>query len=68
MLRDTLIGFLSMGAPQSPRNANGLCGAVLNRKIDDLIHDAGFSITQLSTGYARGLRPMAYMYEEVARL
>lgn len=43
-------------------------GCHLNRKTDDLIHDAGFPITELSTGYARGLRPMAYMYEGVARL
>jgi ubiquinone/menaquinone biosynthesis C-methylase UbiE len=43
-------------------------GCHLNRKTDELIHDAGFPITELSTGYARGLRPMAYMYEGVARL
>ena len=43
-------------------------GCHLNRKTDDLIHDAGFPIMELSTGYARGLRPMAYMYEGVARL
>jgi SAM-dependent methyltransferase len=38
-------------------------GCHLNRKIDDLVRAAGFTLRQLETGYARGLRPMAYMYE-----
>jgi ubiquinone/menaquinone biosynthesis C-methylase UbiE len=38
-------------------------GCHLNRKIDDLVRSAGFTYAELSTGYAHGLRPMAYMYE-----
>jgi ubiquinone/menaquinone biosynthesis C-methylase UbiE len=38
-------------------------GCHLNRKIDDLVCSAGFRCAELSTGYARGPRPMAYMYE-----
>ena len=38
-------------------------GCHLNRKSDDLIWSAGFTLTELATGYANGLRPMAYMYE-----
>ena len=38
-------------------------GCHLNRKTDDLVRIAGFTFAELSTGYARGLRPMAYMYE-----
>jgi hypothetical protein len=38
-------------------------GCHLNRKIDDLVRSGGFQIAQLSTGYARGLRPLTYMYE-----
>jgi ubiquinone/menaquinone biosynthesis C-methylase UbiE len=38
-------------------------GCHLNRKSDDLIRDAGFQIAQLATGYARGPRFSAYMYE-----
>ena len=43
-------------------------GCHLNCKTDDLIHNAGFPIAELSTGYARGLRSMSYMYDGVARL
>jgi SAM-dependent methyltransferase len=43
-------------------------GCHLNRKTDDLIRVAGFRLTELSTGYARGPRPMTYMYEGSARL
>lgn len=35
----------------------------LNRKMDDLFRNAGFQLAELSTGYARGPRAMAYMYE-----
>jgi hypothetical protein len=35
--------------------------------MDDLIRDAGFQIGELATGYARGPRVMAYMYEGSAR-
>jgi len=38
-------------------------GCHLNRKSDDLIWSAGFTLTEVATGYASGLRPMAYMYE-----
>jgi ubiquinone/menaquinone biosynthesis C-methylase UbiE len=38
-------------------------GCHLNRKSDDLIRDAGFRIAELATGYARGPRFAAYMYE-----
>lgn|SRR5262249_1341780 len=38
-------------------------GCHLNRKSDDLIRGSGFALIHLSTGYASGLRPMAYMYE-----
>ncbi len=42
-------------------------GCHLNRKMDDLIGDAGFRLDHLRTGYARGPRPMTYMYEGRAR-
>jgi len=38
-------------------------GCHLNRRMDDLIRNAGFQLAQLSAGYARGPRAMAYMYE-----
>jgi SAM-dependent methyltransferase len=41
-------------------------GCHLNRKMDDLIRGAGFQLTELSTGYARGPKPMAFMYEGCA--
>jgi ubiquinone/menaquinone biosynthesis C-methylase UbiE len=37
-------------------------GCNLNRKMDQLIRASGFTIVQLDLGYARGLRPMSYMY------
>jgi ubiquinone/menaquinone biosynthesis C-methylase UbiE len=42
-------------------------GCHLNRKVDDLLRAAGFELEELHTGYAKGPRPMAYMYEGVAR-
>ena len=42
-------------------------GCHLNRKVDDLLRAAGFELEQLHTGYAKGPRPLAYMYEGVAR-
>ena len=42
-------------------------GCHLNRKIDELIRGAGFQIAELATGYARGPRFAAYMYEGSAR-
>lgn len=38
-------------------------GCHLNRKIADLISDAGFQIAELTMGYARGPRFAAYIYE-----
>ncbi|MDR3532292.1 MAG: class I SAM-dependent methyltransferase [Rhodopila sp.] len=38
-------------------------GCHLNRKMDDLVSGAGFRLDQLRTGYARGPRPMTFMYE-----
>jgi ubiquinone/menaquinone biosynthesis C-methylase UbiE len=38
-------------------------GCHLNRKIDDLVRAGGFNIAELQTGYAKGPRPMAFMYE-----
>ena len=42
-------------------------GCHLDRKIDDLIRAAGFEIERLATGYARGPRFTAYMYEGSAQ-
>ena len=38
-------------------------GCHLNRKIDDLMHHAGFRIDRLETGYMRGPKIMTFMYE-----
>lgn len=38
-------------------------GCHLNRKMDDLIREAGFSIEELRTGYIPGPRPLTYTYE-----
>lgn len=37
-------------------------GCNLNRKIDQLILTAGFRMARLDTEYAKGLRPMSYIY------
>ncbi len=37
-------------------------GCNLNRKIDQLILAAGFHMTRLDTEYAKGPRPMSYIY------
>ncbi len=37
-------------------------GCNLNRKIDQLIQTAGFQIASLDTEYAKGPRPMSYIY------
>jgi ubiquinone/menaquinone biosynthesis C-methylase UbiE len=42
-------------------------GCHLNRPIRTLIEDAGFDIAQLETGYTKGLKPMAFIYEGRAR-
>jgi ubiquinone/menaquinone biosynthesis C-methylase UbiE len=38
-------------------------GCHLNRKIDDVIRGAGFHLSGLKAGYARGPRAMTFMYE-----
>jgi ubiquinone/menaquinone biosynthesis C-methylase UbiE len=38
-------------------------GCHLNRPIRSLIENTGFGIQQLATGYARGPKPMTFMYE-----
>lgn len=42
-------------------------GCHLNRKMDELICDAGFRVTELKTCYLPGPRPMTYTYQGVAR-
>lgn len=42
-------------------------GCHLNRKMDDLVQESGFRIADLRTGYARGPRPMTFMYEGKAQ-
>ena len=42
-------------------------GCTLNRKMDELIAQAGFRITELTTGYMRGPRPMTFMYKGFAQ-
>lgn len=37
-------------------------GCHLDRKVDGLVQEAGFRICRLELGYARGPRPMTYMY------
>ena len=43
-------------------------GCHLNRRIDELIMEAGFQISGLKTGYEPGPRPLKYTYQGVARL
>ena len=38
-------------------------GCHLNRKIDDLIGEAGFRLDGLQTGYLPGPKPLTFMYE-----
>lgn len=42
-------------------------GCNLDRAIDMIIEAAGFQITDIERGYARGLRPMTYIYSGAAR-
>ncbi|MGQ0750215.1 MAG: class I SAM-dependent methyltransferase [Betaproteobacteria bacterium] len=37
-------------------------GCNLNRKVDELLTASGFSVVALETAYAKGLRPMSYVY------
>jgi ubiquinone/menaquinone biosynthesis C-methylase UbiE len=42
-------------------------GCNLNRKIDDLILEAGLRITRMETGYVRGPKPLTYLFRGLAR-
>ncbi|MAS15216.1 class I SAM-dependent methyltransferase (plasmid) [Nitratireductor rhodophyticola] len=42
-------------------------GCYLNRPIQSLIEMAGFRMDRMETGYAKGPKPMAFMYEGRAR-
>jgi ubiquinone/menaquinone biosynthesis C-methylase UbiE len=42
-------------------------GCHLNRPIRSLIETAGFNITDLETGYMKGPKPMAFIYEGAAK-
>jgi len=42
-------------------------GCNLDRKMDDLIRAAGFRIAELDTAYAKGPRPMNYIYSGQAQ-
>lgn len=42
-------------------------GCHLNRKIDDLVRDAGFTIARLRTEYVPGPRALTFMYEGCAK-
>ena len=42
-------------------------GCTLNRPIGELVTRAGFRLSELTTGYIPGPRPMTYMYEGCAR-
>jgi ubiquinone/menaquinone biosynthesis C-methylase UbiE len=43
-------------------------GCHLNRRIDELIMEAGFQLSDLKTCYLAGPRPMTYTYQGVAQL
>jgi ubiquinone/menaquinone biosynthesis C-methylase UbiE len=47
------------------KHATGGCH--LNRKVDELIAGSGFHITELTTSYLPGPRPMTYTYQGAAR-
>ena len=42
-------------------------GCNLNRKIDMMIIESGFRLDELETEYAKGLKPMSFMYRGRAR-
>jgi ubiquinone/menaquinone biosynthesis C-methylase UbiE len=42
-------------------------GCHLDRKVDDLLREGGFEISELRTEYALGPRPLTYMYTGCAR-
>lgn len=41
-------------------------GCHLNRKVDELLAEGGFRVTDLKNFYLRGPRPMTYIYEGTA--
>jgi SAM-dependent methyltransferase len=41
-------------------------GCHLDRPMETLVHDAGFHVASLSTGYMPGPKPMTFMYEGCA--
>jgi ubiquinone/menaquinone biosynthesis C-methylase UbiE len=43
-------------------------GCHLDRKIDRLIHEAGFDIVEMTNEYLKGPRPMTYTYSGEARV
>lgn len=43
-------------------------GCTLNRPIVELVTSAGFAVSELTTGYIPGPRPMTYMHEGCARV
>lgn len=42
-------------------------GCNVNRHMDTLIADGGFTFEEMETGYIKGPRPMSYMYRGVAQ-
>ena len=42
-------------------------GCHLDRKMDNLVRDAGFELSEIRTKYARGPRAFTYMYQGCAR-
>jgi ubiquinone/menaquinone biosynthesis C-methylase UbiE len=42
-------------------------GCNLNRPISELLERSGFQLERVDTGYGRGPKPMAFMYEGAAR-
>ena len=42
-------------------------GCNLNRKIDELIVDAGFCVTQIERAYSRGPKAFSYLYKGLAQ-
>jgi ubiquinone/menaquinone biosynthesis C-methylase UbiE len=43
-------------------------GCHLNRRIDEIIMEAGFQVSDLKTCYLAGPRPMTYTYQGIAQL
>jgi len=41
-------------------------GCNLNRRIDGLVHEAGFDISGIERGYGEGPKPFSYLYKGIA--